>query len=365
MVPRIVVELTSKREDGDWTWRALGARKPKGVISGKLLPQDASIGRELRVETEHFLDGVVVTKVLEEKGSNKKSELLEILGSGIAEPPVTTKLASRKGRKNDNKSRDNKGKNRDNKSFSKKKTEDKSNSKKPFTSRKPDNKKNLDKRPKKNSDDFKPAKSNRLKAKRHHRNAALKELPEEYRRVGHLLIRGGVPGLREAVEKQNTKAAEAGEPPIPSELLLKFAEQIYPKLRTAEWHDRAEAALNGMEKIDLKDIRSVIVASENSAKTPETKLLAEKIVDGFNKRVESDQIVWVNEMIKSLKEDRIVRALRLSSRPPKAGSPLPKELLDNLTTSTNAALTAEVTQARWATIVDAVAFSPVHLRVVP
>ena len=62
---------------------------------------------------------------------------------------------------------------------------------------------------------------------------------------------------------------------------------------------------------------------------------------------------------------RTVRALRLSSRPPKAGAPLPAELADRLAAAASAGLSADITHDRWATLVDAVAFSPVRLTVQP
>jgi len=84
-----------------------------------------------------------------------------------------------------------------------------------------------------------------------------------------------------------------------------------------------------------------------------------------NKRVDTDQKKWLKEVITTLKEGRVVRALRLSSRPPKAGFPLPEDLLNSLTEATNSALSADVTQSRWGTIAEAAAFSPVHDRVIP
>ena len=32
MSRRLEIELTSTREDGTWTWRAAGAKVPKGVV---------------------------------------------------------------------------------------------------------------------------------------------------------------------------------------------------------------------------------------------------------------------------------------------------------------------------------------------
>ena len=60
-----------------------------------------------------------------------------------------------------------------------------------------------------------------------------------------------------------------------------------------------------------------------------------------------------------------MRALRLSSRPPKAGAPIPGDLANQLVEGATAALTAETGQERWATVLDALAFSPIRRRVVP
>jgi len=47
MTHRLEIELTSNRDDGTWTWRAAGARQPKGVLNAGLivgLNDDAPIG---------------------------------------------------------------------------------------------------------------------------------------------------------------------------------------------------------------------------------------------------------------------------------------------------------------------------------
>ena len=44
MPSRIDVELTSARPDGTWTWRAAGAREPKGVVEASVLPEGAKVG---------------------------------------------------------------------------------------------------------------------------------------------------------------------------------------------------------------------------------------------------------------------------------------------------------------------------------
>ena len=362
---KIDVEITSKRENGDWTWRAVGARQPKGTINASLVPTESAVGSQFSVETEHYLDGIVVTKVFDKKQTSGKGETLEILGSGKENDLVTTKLA--KNKKNKKFSKDSPSSNSrrnersgDKKSFVKKDKPVSNSNKKVRNAggRKPQNGKKQQ-----SANQF--PKSKRLKAKRHHRNEALKQLPDEMNRIAEILVQKGLPGLRDSIDAQNEIAKKAGEPEIPNDLLLKLAEQIYPNLRTAEWLDRADGALRGMESVDLRDIRSVIVASENVQKNDSVRSLSEALKEGFNKRVESDQNNWLKEVISTLKEGRVVRALRLSSRPPKAGFPLPEDLLQALTEATNKALTSDATQSRWGTIAEAAAFSPVHDKVVP
>ena len=362
---KIDVEITSKRENGDWTWRAVGARQPKGTINASLVPTESAVGSQFSVETEHYLDGIVVTKVFDKKQTSGKGETLEILGSGKENDLVTTKLA--KNKKNKKFAKDSPS--------SKSRRSERSGDKKSFVKKdKPVSNSN---RKVRNAEGRKPQngkkqqsanqfpKSKRLKAKRHHRNEALKQLPDEMKRIAEILVQKGLPGLRDSIDAQNEIAKKAGEPEIPNDLLLKLAEQIYPNLRTAEWLDRADGALRGIESVDLRDIRSVIVASENVQKNDSVRSLSEALKEGFNKRVESDQNNWLKEVISTLKEGRVVRALRLSSRPPKAGFPLPEDLLQALTEATNKALTSDATQSRWGTIAEAAAFSPVHDKVVP
>ena len=64
MSRRIDIELTSTRDDGSWTWRAAGAREPKGSVPGDLLPAGAPVGDVLKVEIEGYLDGVEVVAVI-------------------------------------------------------------------------------------------------------------------------------------------------------------------------------------------------------------------------------------------------------------------------------------------------------------
>ena len=401
-MPRMQIQLTSARDDGDWTWRAHGARQPKGSIGRDLLPTGATVGDVLRVEIDQFMDGIEVTSVLQGPAGRSGAETLEILGSGRDEPLVTSKLAGRGGgRGGDRKGgrRESGGERRrdgdgnrgrggdgsgdrargprdgaDRKDSDRRRGRESTGRDKAGRGSEVRDRKGRDsskrggqgeRRTRTAATDDTKVRARRLRPRRTHRKAAIAALPVDQQHLAQILTRDGVPGLRTAIEKQN-KAAEAdGQPGIPADLLLKLAERIHPTLRSADWQDRAEAALAGVGDVDLRDLRSVVVASDSAFRTDENNALADQLRDALTERVDREQQAWQAEVATAIDEDRVVRALRLSSRPPKAGAPLPGPVLDRLTAMADAGLTSDTGQERWATVLDAVALSPVHLRVVP
>ena len=357
-MPRMEIELTSTRDDGQWTWRAAGARQPRGTVADTLVPGGTSVGDVLRVEVEQFMDGIEVTSVLVDRAERSEPETLEILGSGQNEPLVTTKLAGRRGRRRDEdgpRGRSGRKDRRPRRDDGEKRDTDKAAGRK----RRPDRRS-----PARPDAEAKP-RARRLRPKRTHRKAVIAALPEDQQPLAQILARDGVPGVRSAIHAQNAAAENVGEPGIPAELLLKLAERIHPSLRTADWRDRAESALAGVDDIDLRDIRSVVVAAETAARGPEDRELADRLREALTARVDREHKAWIGEVTSALGEDRVVRALRLSSRPPKAGAPLPSPILDRLAAAAEASLTSDTGQDRWATVLDAVALSPVHQRVTP
>ena len=193
----------------------------------------------------------------------------------------------------------------------------------------------------------------------------LTSLPEDQQPLAREVLRAGVPGVRKSIERMNGKAAAESLPQINSEPILALAEQLAPMLKAAEWHDRADAALAGISKIDLRDIRSVIAAADRAARTEETRALAESLRAGLAQRLEVDQRQWLDELARTIGEGRTIRALRLSSRPPKAGTPLPPDMAERLAGLAAADLNPTANQQRWSTVVDSVALSPVRTHVIP
>ena len=74
MSRRLEVELTSKREDGTYTWRAAGAKQPKGELDGALLYEGAAVGDVVRAEAEFAVDGVFIVAVQPPKAKRAMPE---------------------------------------------------------------------------------------------------------------------------------------------------------------------------------------------------------------------------------------------------------------------------------------------------
>lgn len=381
MSRRIEVELTSTRDDGTWTWRAAGAKLPKGELDGSLLFSGAKVGDVVRADAEFLMDGIEILSVLAPKGARKEPERIEVTGSKRRddEPLVTTRLAPKgRGDRRDRRDRPERGDRPERRGERRNERGPEGERRGPRRpgaeggsqdARRAEGDRRHSARGPRPPRPTKPAperpRAKRLRAGRIHRNEVLAALPPEQRPVAEQVLRGGIPAVRQAIEKQNAERTAAGQEPVPTDALLKMAEDLTPSLRSAEWRDRADAALTDLDELDLRDLRSVVVAADLGARDDESRALAEQLRTGLARRVDSEQTAWLAEIAELLEGGRAVRALRVSSRPPKAGAPLPAELASRLAAAAAESLTAETGQDRYATVLEALAFSPVRTQVEP
>ena len=362
MPHRIEVELTSQRDDGRWTWRAAGAKKPKGELDGSLLPEGAKVGDVLRAEADMALDGIGIVSVLPSKERQRNEpERIEILGTGSDSGGVTTQLVEKRGgrgrggdrRDRGDRDRGDRGSRRDGGGRRDRNDRGDRGDRPRGGGRS---------RPERPAPEAKPK---RLRAGRAHRNEVLRRVAPEQRPMAELVLKGGIPGVRAAIERMDEAGRAHGQPPVAPEPLLALAEQLLPHLRMAEWHDRADAALADVDELDLRDLRQVVVAADANARDETTRELAGNLRDALGRRVDAEHAAWLAELTELLDEGRVVRALRLSSRPPKAGAMFPAELATRLVEGATASLGADVSRDRYGTVLDALAYSPVRAQVVP
>ncbi|MGH1502986.1 MAG: hypothetical protein ACRBI6_05480 [Acidimicrobiales bacterium] len=352
MSRRIDIELTSDRDDGTWTWRAAGAREPKGVLEASVLYDGAAVGDVCKAEAEFLIDGIEVTQTFApKKKKDRGQDLLEMVSRPVPDSELVTEVRAPKGRGGRRGDRGERRGRRDERGD----RGDRGNRGDRGPRRERSERSEAPQRPK----------AKRLRPKRVHRDAVLAEVPEEHRPIADQLLQGGLPAVRQAIEKQNAEAKAAEKPEVPVDTVMSIAEPLAPRLRTAEWHDKADAALADLDELDLRDLRSVVGAADANARSDELRTLADQLREGLNTRVEADHAAWSSDLEAAVKEGRTVRALRLSSRPVKAGSPLPPELAQQLAAATSAALAGDIAQDRWATVVDAMAYSPIRNAVAP
>jgi len=341
---RIEVELTSTREDGSWTWRAAGAKQPKGELSGDLLYTGAKVGDVVKVEADFHIDGIEVIEVFAPKAKKERSDLLELKSRPLRDDELVTTQRVARGRGGNNRGRRGDRPNRDGRDRRDRRG-DTARSTRPDRPQRP--------------------KPKRLRPKRVHRDALLASVPEEHRPIVEQVVRDGMPGVRAAIEKQNAEAKAADKPAIESAPVLAIAEKHLTPARLAEWRDRADAALTDIDEVDLRDLRSVVVVGNDVARDDESRAISDQLKTALDSRMERDHDQWLSDLRIAVTDGRVVRALRLSSRPVKAGAPLPTELAGELSRQAALALAADVEPSRWAVVLDALAFSPVRSAVTP
>lgn len=367
MPRRIELELTSERPDGTWTWRAAGAREPKGELEGAILPSGVKVGDVLRADADFHIEGITVLTVLPPKGARQEPERLEVIGPEREFTPVTSTLVGKGDRgdrrggprreRGDRPERGDRG--------PRPRRDDRPD--RPSGPRPPRPEGARTERPRRE----RPAppapkpKPKKLRAGRAHREALIAGLSPEQQPIAEQLFRGGMPSVRTALEEQNAKAKAEGLPEMPADTVLSLAEELVGRVRVADWLDRAEAALADAEEIALRDLRAVVTSADDVSRDESTRELAAKLKEIAERRTASEQTEWLQDLTSSLEGGRVVRALRLSSRPPQPGEQLPEELTAKLTEAANGAMTADIAPDRWATLLDAVAYSPVRRNVVP
>src|ERR671911_159546 len=369
MSRRIDIELTSSRDDGSWTWRAAGAREPKGTLDAAILPSGAEVGDVLRAEIEAYLDGLSVIAVSPPRAPRADPNRLEIRGAGASDAPlVTTTLARtrpgergarRRGERSDRADRGDRDRGPGDREGGRGDRErgrgDRERGRGDRERGRGDRERGRGDRERGPGDGRRPArdrqegrherparptpppvenkpKPRRLRPGKTHRNALLDAVPAEHRPIAEQLLQGGIPSVRQAIDKQNAEL-------------------------------RAAAA--SVDELDLRDLRSVVNAADDAGRDDEARALATQLREALAKRVEQEHAAWLAELSETLRAGRAVRALRLSSRPPKAGAPVPGDLANQLVEAASTALTEETGQERWATVLEALAFSPIRRRVVP
>lgn len=410
---RIDIELTSKRDDGTWTWRAPGAREPRGIVDGALLPEDATPGKVLRAEAEFDLEGILVTSVVGSKSaqhSGREGERIEILATSPQQSTVSVSLASRGGKGGGKGLFDDRppGRgaprgdrpDRDKRSPTRPRTSDRGaadgveharadrpsgeRGRRPDSGAPPRDGRSRearpptpDRRPRAEStrgprtDATRPGAHDRggrtraPQASTEHRNAALATLRPEQLPVAEQLLRGGIPALRKAIDEQNARARSEGRAEVAPESLLSMADELLPKMNLAAWKDRAVAARAADRDCPLRELRAVVAAASTVNVDDEGRELHSVLRKSLDARVTALRESWLGRIGRALEESRIVDALQVASRAPEPAMRLPAELAVKLSDAAGSAMRSDLDDQQWLQILEAVVGSPVRRTVKP
>jgi hypothetical protein len=324
-----------------------------------VLPDGAAVGDILKVEVEQMLDGIEIQSIVKAREKTDDTNVLELLPSERPFEAVIETRAKRdrsdrgdRGDRNKRDGRNKRGGRPDGGRSSEGRSGEGRRERRPHVEAPPE----IPQRPK----------PKRLRPGRARRNEVLAALPEEQRAIAELAVQG-IPAVRARVKEDNAKLEAEGKPTMPEAGVVKMAEDLLPKLRVAEWLDRAEAAQRQMEHLDLRDLRSVVTAGDDSivARDESTRQLADELKASLARKQDEELLLWFGDIDAAIGVGRVIRALRLSSQPPKAGVMFPPELARRLSEAATAALLPDDLADRWIAVLEAVAFSPVRTLVTP
>lgn len=340
MATRIEIEITSDRGDGTYTWRAAGAKQPKGSFEAGLLPEGASVGDVLRAEAEFTVDGPELISIAPPREVKPDTiERIVVTGSGKDDQGgVTTQLAKkgRSGSGGRGRSRGRQG----GRSQGGRSQGGRSGGKR-----------------REHTPTLKPAKT--------HREKWIASIAENLRPVAEQLMYEGRDGVLDAMERQNSLAVSEGRDPIDTKPIMKIADQLLPDLNIANCRDHVDAAIAQSDSADIRELRKTYISGLEYKNNADVAQSLETLRSKINQRVTSDQGKWAREIREALTEGRVVRALRNSGRPAKAGAPLPDDLVNQLQEAALSALSSEEESYRWISVLEALAGSPVRRLVTP
>ena len=377
MSRHIDIELTSQTGDGSWTWRAAGAKQPKGTVEAALVPPGEAVGAVLRADVEIGLEGIEILSLAAAKPAHspeKTEGRIEVKGTPKRAPDVSVILApgsdKRRRDRDDGERRDRRGGNRRGPGGEGRGDERGGERGGERPARGGSGGGSGPRRPgarRPGEGDGRPARGERPVAPTStvHRNAMLAGLRPEQIPVAEQLLRGGLQAVRQAIEAQNTSNKAAGKPPVASDALLGMADELLPVVRLADWKDRASVAQTAGKEYRLRELRAVVAASRTVNLDEEGRAMAKALQESLDQRTTALREEWLARMTNALNDGRVQQAVEASIRPPEPGTRCPAELAVRLAAAAGEAMTADLAPEDWMRLLDAVVASPVRRTVKP
>lgn len=377
MSRRIDIELTSQTGDGSWTWRAAGARQPKGTVEAALVPSGETVGAVLRADVEVGLEGIEVLSLTSAKPARSPEKVdgrIEVKGTPKRAPDVSVIFAPGSGKRRRDDDDGERGRGRGERGGGRRGAgagaEGEGGARDGRGDRPRGGSGGGPRRPgarRPGEGDGRPARGERpaVPTSTVHRNAMLAALRPEQIPVAEQLLRGGIQAVRQAIETQNASSKAAGKPPVASNALLAMADELLPTVRLADWKDRATVAQTAGKDFRLRELRAVVAASRTVNLDDEGRTLAKALQESLDQRTTALREEWLARITNALNDGRVFQAVEASIRPPEPGTRCPAELAVRLAAAAGEALSADLAPEEWMRLLDAVVASPVRRTVKP
>ena len=366
MSRRLEIEITSINGDVA-TWRAAGAKLPKGVLNISLVPGDARVGAVYRADVEQYMEGMEVLSVLPPKTASPldpKNERLQILVKDSSGPDVTVTYASKgRGNRGERGDRGERGERRPrgdrpartDRPGGERQGAERSGGARPTRGARPD-------RARPGARGERPAGPPLTTT---HRNAFLATLSPEQLPVAEQLLRGGMPAVRAAVAEQNKNATAQGRPTVDPATIDRIAEDLLSKTNLAMWKDRAAGALGAGKELKLRDLRAVVTSAKTTNLDDDARAQLKELQTLLSARLDVLRTRWTNDLEQALAAKNWAETLRLAARPPDMSTRLSSEAASAIVAGVSEALNPGQSPSTFVELVELSAETSIRRNIKP
>ena len=411
MSRRIEIEITSLNGDVA-TWRAAGAKLPKGVLNSSLVPGGPVVGNVYRADVEQYMEGIEILSVMAPKTASPldpRNERIELIPNAKTGPDVVVTYApkgrggsrregsdarreggpSRReggpGRRESGPGRPESGPGRRESGSAKTEgTENRESSARPErTKRPPRNPVDREasstpgERPTRAPRSDRPTRGARPARPERpagpvqppmtttYRNSLLATLSPEQLPVAEQLLRGGMPSVRAAVAEQNKNAAAQGRPTIDATTIDRIAEDLLGKTNLALWKDRAAGAIGAGRELRLRDLRAVVTSAKTVSLDEEARVQLKELQVSLTARLEHLRTQWNAKLEAAIESKNVKEALALVARPPDMSTRVSADVATKVVAITSEALNADADPTLWKEIVELTVDTSIRRNVKP
>ncbi len=407
MSRRIEIEITSLSGDLA-TWRAAGAKLPKGVLAASLVPGGPVIGHVYRADIEQYMEGIEVLSVTAPKTASPidpRNERLELIQEVKKGPDVVVTYAPTRvvwTRPADGRRTRDGGS-----SIQRLPRRDSSESARVRASIDKDSaptwRASLSSRGPRRCDQARPRPTHARQGRpprvsahgarpdpvqrprprtpygatqRPHgpqqppvtttfRNAMLATLSPEQLPVAEQLLRGGMPAVRAAVELQNKNASAQGRPTVDPATIDRIAEDLLNRTNLALWKDRAAGAIGAGRELRLRDLRAVVTSAKTVSLDDEARVQLKELQVSLTARVDHLRTQWNEKLEAAIVAKDVKEALTLVARPPDMSTRVSADAATRVVALVSETLNADQTPAVWNEIVELAADTSIRRNIKP